>query len=200
MKKIFFIILVLLSINVFSQQNDDYKNFIQQIKKDTKIDKDDNTIYNLLNDFYEQALQSDEGELKPDIPLKIQKLYEDKNTKNIHILIMLLTYQEHISETAAVGKKPDSEFQVNLMTDLENEMKAIYDKIPPIIYIYKAEALSSNGQKNNASIIVSKGLVEYPNSIPLKVYKYIETNDEKIKNDLIQNHSNHWMIKQFGIK
>ncbi|MBU4539191.1 MAG: hypothetical protein L6264_04975 [Weeksellaceae bacterium] len=200
MKNLTFIILLFLSINVFSQKSDEYLKFIKQLKENTTTDTKDKTVLNLLNDFYEQALQSDKGELNPDITQRIKKLYEDKNTKNLQILNMFLTYQEHINQTAAAGKHPDSNFQVNLMTDLESEVKNIYGTVPVIVEIFKAEALNSNGQTKESAEIISKSLIKFPDSIPLKVYQYLDTKDEKIKEDLIKNHSNHWMIQQFGIK
>lgn len=200
MKNLIFIVLLFLSINVFSQKSDEYTKFIKQLKENTTTDTKDKTVLNLLNDFYEQALQSDKGELNPDITQRIKKLYEDKNTKNLQILNMFLTYQEHINQTAAAGKQPDSNFQVNLMTDLESEVKNIYGTVPVIVEIFKAEALNSNGQTKESAEIISKSLIKFPNSIPLKVYQYLDTKDEKIKEDLIKNHSNHWMIQQFGIK
>lgn len=200
MKKLILIVFVLISFQSFSQQTEEYKAFIEQIKKDSKTDKNDKTVYNLLNDFYEQALQSDNGELKPEIAQRIQNLYADKNAKNIQILSMFLAYQEHVSQPSALGKPSDSDFQINLMSDLEREIKNTYGNIPVIIKIYKAEALNSNGQINEAAELISTSLIEFPNSVPLKVYKYLDSKDEKIKADLIKNHSTHWMVQQFGIK
>jgi hypothetical protein len=69
-----------------------------------------------------------------------------------------------------------------------------------IIYIYKYEALDSGNKKDEAKAAALQGLKEYPDSVPLKVYTYLTTKDDKIKNDLIKNHPNHWMVKQFGIQ
>lgn len=200
MKNLILLFLLLFSINAFSQKSDEYAKFIEQLNADTKTDKNDKTVLNLLNDFYEQALQSDKGELNPDIPERIQKIYSDKNAKNVQILNMFLVYQEHISQTSAAGKQPDPNFQINLMTDLETELKNVYGNIPVIISIYKAEALNSNGQTKESFETVSESLEKFPNSVPLKVYKYLDTKDEKIKQDLVKNHSNHWMVQQFGIE
>lgn len=199
MRKLILILLLLVSVNSFSQQSDEYKKIIEQIKKGSKTDKNDKTIYNLLNDFYEQALQSDKGELNPDIPQRIQKLYSDKKAKNLQILSMFLIYQEDITQTAE-EKNPEPNFQINLINDLETEVKNTYGIVPLIIKIYKAEALNGTGQKEEAAELISKSLDEFPNSVPLKVYKYLDTKDEKIKTELIKNHSNHWMVQQFGIK
>ena len=200
MKNLLLILLLCSSANAFSQPSREYKKFVEQIKKDAKTDKNDKTVYNLLHDFYEQALQSDAGELQPDVSQRIQTLYADKNAKNLQILTLFLTYQEHVSQNASNGSQPDPALQMLIMSDLASEIKNTYDTVPVIIKIYQAETLSSNGQPKEAADLISKSLVEFPNSIPLKVYTYLDTKDEKIKADLIKNHSNHWMVQQFGIK
>lgn len=199
MKKLSLIILFI-SFNVFSQQNDAYKKYINQLKAESNIDSEDKTIFDLLDDFYIQGLQSDAGELSSEIPKKIEKLYQSKKTKNRHLLLMFMAYQDHITKTAAVGKKPNSNFQVDLMNDLESEFQSIFNKIPAIIYIYKAEALISNGQQAESLKTIERGLTVYPDSVPLKVYKYLDTKSDEIKNDLIVNHAKHWMVKQFEIQ
>ena len=202
MKNLLFILSLFIQTVVFSQTitQTEYEKLITQTKEGVKIDKNDKTVLNLLSDFYAEALQSDKGELNQDIPKRIEKLYADKNAKNLHILNMFFAYQDHISQTAAVGKNPDANFQVKLMADLEREIQSLYGVVPVIIKIYKAESLSSSGQTKEAAEVVSTSLLEFPNSIPLKVYKYLGTKDEKIRKDLVENHPNHWMVQQFGIK
>ena len=109
-------------------------------------------------------------------------------------------YQQHISQTLMVGKPSNPELQIEIMRLLEDETKNIYGKVPAIVYIYKYEALNSGEEEDHAKITLAQGLKEYPDSVPLKVYSYLNTKDEKIKTDLITNHSNHWMVKQFGIQ
>lgn len=200
MKSIIFILLLFLSINSFAQKSNEYLDFIKELKKETKIDKSDKTVYNLLNSFYEEGLQSDEGEMKQETVNKIQSFYSDKNSKNKHILSMFLAYQDHISETVAIGKQPNLKFQIDLIEDLEKEAFLVYGKIPVIILIYKVETLNSRGQSKESTELINESLNNFPNSIPLKVYKYLNSNDEKIKQDLIKNHSKHWMVQQFQIK
>ena len=196
MKKLTLIILFV-TFNAFSQPNEVR---INQFRSETKIDNQDKAIFNLLDEFYIQALQCDFGELSSDTPKKIDKLYQNKKTKNRHLLLMFMAYQNHISQTAAVGKKPNTKFQVELMTDLAYEFKNIFNKIPVLIYIYKFEALDTSGQNEETAKVLNEGLKEYPDSIPLKVYNFLSSNDEAIKTDLITNHSNHWMVKQFEIR
>lgn len=200
MKHIAFIILILLSTNSFAQKSDGYLNLIKELKKETKADKSDKTVYDLLNNIYEEMLQSESGVLKPETIDKVQNFYSDSNSKNKHIFNMFFAYQNHITETTAVGKEPNSKFQVDLISDLEEEINNVYGDVPIIILIYKAEALNSNGQTKESADLISSSLAIFPASIPLKVYKYLDTKDEKIKLDLVKNHSNHWMVQQFKIK
>jgi hypothetical protein len=194
------LIILFISFNLFSQQNEAYKNYINQLKTESKIDSEDKTVYDLLDEFYNHGLQSEAGELSSEIPKKIEQLYHDNKTKNRHLLLMFMAYQDHITKTAAVGKKPNSNFQVDLMNDLENEFQSIFNKIPAIVYIYKAEAFISNGQPAESLKTIESGLTVYPDSVPLKVYKYLDTKNDDIKNDLIVNHAEHWMVKQFEIQ
>jgi len=196
MKKLTIIIL-LISFNSFAQPNE---SRINQLRGETKIDNQDKAVFNLLDEFYFQALQSDLGELSPTTGGKIEKLYQNKKTKNRHLLIMFMAYQDHISQTSAVGKRPNTKFQVELITDLAYEFKNIFNKIPALIYVYKFEALDTSGKNEESAKVIDEGLTEYPDSVPLKVYKFLISKDADIKTDLINNHSNHWMVKQFEIK
>lgn len=200
MKKNIFILLIFLSTNSFAQKSDEYLNFIKDLKIETQVDKSDKTVYDLLNNFYEETLQSEAGEMKPETISKIQSYYSNNSSKNKHIFNMFFAYQNHITETAAAGKQPNSKFQVDLICDLEEEIKNVYGNVPIIILIYKAEALNSNGQSIESAELINKSLITFPTSIPLKVYKYLDSKDEKIKLDLVENHSNHWMVQQFQIK
>ena len=200
MKKLILLLAFAVSLPLFAQQTNDYEQFIAQLKKNSRPDKNDRAVWNLLNDFYEEALQSDAGELNRNTVEKMQKLYADRKAKNMQILHLFMVYNNHISQTAAQGKTPDSGLQVGLMLELEKEMADTYGKVPAIVRIYKAEALVSNGQHKESADVISAGLLEYPGSVPLKVYRFLETNDEGLKTDLIKNHPDHWMVKQFGIR
>lgn len=200
MKKILFLALTLLSIQAFSQENDAYKAFIDKAKKEAIVDGQDMEVYNLLNDFYEQVLQSDTGELNADIPERIQHFYENKEAKNKHLLIMFLGYQDYITATAEGRQRFDGDFQQSLLNDLEHEIEKTYGKIPVLISIFKVEALRSSGKIQESKKIISDALKKFPDSVSLKVYSYIDSMSQDIKMDLIKNHSNHWMVKQFGIR
>lgn len=199
MKKLSFIILFI-SFNVFSQRNESYVQYINELKTESIIDSDDKTIFTLLDEFYNQDLQSESGKLSSEIAKKIRKLSQKQKTKNRHLLQMFLFYQGHIFKTARVEIKPNASSQLNLMNDLESEFKIIFNKIPAIIYIYKTEAYNSNGQQVESLKTIEDGLTVYPDSVPLKVYKYLDTKNNDIKNDLLENHSKHWMVKAFQIQ
>lgn len=200
MKNLVLILFIFTNLNLFAQNNPSVKDIYPEIKKQSKIDKSDKTVYNLLTTFYEKNLQADQEEMTPEDIQQIERLVTDPNTKNLHILMLFLMYQQHISKTAAVGKKTDPDFQIETMNILESETKEIFGKVPAIIYIYKAEALESGNRKEDSQNTITQGLKEYPDSVPLKVYSYLNTKDSTIKNDLIKNHAKHWMVRQFDIK
>lgn len=200
MKKLSLILFFFISISITAQQPEDYKKYIDQLKKEAKTDPQDKAVFDLLQEFYNQVLQSDLGELNPDVSTKFEKLYQNPKAGNYYLLVMFMIYQDHITQTAAAGKMSNAKFQIDLMTDLETEFKTVYNKVPAIVYIYKTEAFNSDNQSAEALTAINNGLTAYPDSVPLKVYKYLNTQNPAIKNDLIKNHSNHWMVKQFEIK
>ncbi len=201
MKKLILGTLLCLSIHFFAQSGlPSITKVFQKVKSQSKIDPGDKVVYDLMDEFYQKNLQAENDEMTPELMHKIQKTISDANTKNIHLLYLLLMYQQHISQSVSEGKSPDSEFQIETMTLLENETKDVYGKIPALIYIFKAEALDGGHKKEEAKITVANGLKEYPDSVPLKVYSYLNTKDETLKQDLIKNHSQHWMVQQFEIK
>lgn len=102
------IIFLLLTFNIFAQTEN---SRLDDLRKLTKIDSTDKPVYILLDDFYAQALQSDLGELKENIPEKIEKLVGNKRTKNRHLLLMFFAYQVHIQQTLAVGKNQIQSFK-----------------------------------------------------------------------------------------
>ncbi|WP_300687718.1 hypothetical protein [Chryseobacterium sp.] len=200
MKNLILAIFLCFSFTAFAQSSLQIKETFQKIKSQSSIDSNDKTVYDLMDEFYQKSLQADDDEITPETIHKIEKAASDPNTKNLHLLFLFLMYQQHISQTVMAGKAANPEFQMETMNLLENETKNVYGKIPAIIYIYKAEALDSGQKKEEAKIMVANGLKEYPDSIPLKVYSYLNTKDEVLKKDLIKNHASHWMVQQFGIQ
>ena len=200
MKKLILTIFFCIGLNTFAQTGNQVKDIFLKIKQESNIDRNNKAVYDILDEFYTKSLQAENDEMTPETVQRIEKLASNPDTKNLHILLLFLMYQQHLSRTSMAGKTPDTEFQAEAMKLLENETKDIYGKVPVIIYIYKAEALDGAGKKEDAKAVVDQGLKEYPDSVPLKVYSYLNTKDEVLRNDLIKNHPNHWMVLQFGIK
>lgn len=200
MKKLILAMFLCFGFHAFAQSGPSVKETFLKIKSQSKTDPNDKAVYNLLDEFYQKSLQAENDEMTPETVQQIEKLASDPNTKNLHILMLFLMYQQYLSRTVASKKAPDPKFQIETINLLENETKDIYGKIPAIIYIYKAEALDGAQNKEEVKLTVAKGLKEYPDSVPLKVYSYLNTKDEALKNDLIKNHANHWMVQQFEIK
>lgn len=198
-----FSLAILLFIPVAHSQSSTEKTLdstLHRLKSASGTDASDTRIFDLLQSFYNEALQADNGDLSQETVQHVNNYVADTKTKNRHLLMLFLMYQQHISQTTAKGEKPNSEYQVALTKLLEKEMNAIYGKVPTIVYIYKAEALQSHGKIEEAKAVIVKALKLYPDSVPLKVYRYLDTQDEQIKKDLVQNHSGHWLVKQNGIK
>ncbi|MGC5746880.1 hypothetical protein [Chryseobacterium sp. NFX27] len=200
MKKLILTIFFCIGLNTFAQTGNQVKDIFLKIKQESNIDRNNKAVYDILDEFYTKSLQAENDEMTPETVQRIEKLASNPDTKNLHILLLFLMYQQHLSRTSMAGKTPDTEFQTEAMKLLENETKGIYGKVPVIIYIYKAEALDGAGKKEDAKAAVDQGLKEYPDSVPLKVYSYLNTKDEVLRNDLVKNHPNHWMVLQFGIK
>ena len=77
--------------------------------------------------------------------------------------------------------------------------KEIWERVRAIIYIYGYEALENDNKIEESAKMISEGLKEYPDSVPLKVYQYLKTKDQLLKEDLIKNHANHWMVLQYKL-
>lgn len=202
MRVLIIILFSFLSISAYSQSSIEkyFDATVRELKAQSQIDKKDLAVYQLLESFYNETLQSDKGELTEATADKIHRYAAGKNVKNNHLLSLFLMYQEHISQTAAQGKRANLDYQLACINLLEKEMLLLYQKVPTIVYIYKAEALESAGRKDEATALVEASLKKDPASIPLKVYKYLGTKDETIKTDLATNHPGHWMVQQFKIK
>ncbi|RWX02423.1 tetratricopeptide repeat protein [Flavobacterium cerinum] len=164
-------------------------------------DGKDLRIYNLLENFYNEVLQDEKGELSEKTVATIYELLDNDAVPNWNILFMFMTYQQHISETAAVGKQANIEFQL-LATDLlVKECLKIYKKLPAVVAIYQGEAFMSAEKTDQAISIYKKLLIEKPNCVPAKIYIYMLSNDaaekDKIFADLSKNNPNHWMVMEF---
>ena len=196
------ILLLTLSFFIGKAQNTttDFSSIAADIKSKSKIDKNDKVALELVTSFYDEVLQADKSDLKSSTINAVQNFMKADDSKNKHLVTLVLMYQQHIAENTAKGFVPNAEFQLQIMNVLEQEFQDLYGITPALIYIYKTEALHSAEKFEVAKETIKKGLSIYPTSIPLKVYSYLATKDNIIKNDLITNHPNHWFVQKRGIK
>src|SRR5690606_13807037 len=111
--------------------------------------------------------------------------------------LLLDTYQNIISETAAKGIKSPANICVPLMKQLADECALVYNIIPAIVCIYLGEALLSAGMTDEGKDHFKKSLQNHPNSIPLQVYNYRLIDDPNTKKEelkkLKKKYPGHWM-------
>lgn len=199
MKRIISLIIILLSIAVNAQNSisDSLKLELENYKKSVDFDSNNKDIINMLNEYYYQNLQTNQGLSKQTLE-KYNALNEGKNIKNKSIMFLFDKYQRHITETAMVGIKPNSTFQVAVMNLLAQECIDIHKTIPVIILIYLGEALMSDGKYVLALSHFESSLKYYPTSIPIQVYLTILDPEKyaKLKKVLLRKNKNHWMVKQ----
>ncbi|WP_177764890.1 hypothetical protein [Flavobacterium sp. I3-2] len=202
MKKILTIVL-LMFIGTVSAQNeiDEYINtVIVESKNLNQVDSKDLTMKNTFDQFYNEVLQNDNGQISEELLDKITLLVENPNTKNMQIMNLLLVFQDYINEVSENQSTLNPEFQLKIVNAIEKEFIDLKQEVPALIYVYKIEALQTNDMFDESDKLIEISLKKFPNSIPIKAYKYLATEDENVKNDLVKNHSNHWFVKQLDIK
>ena len=182
----------------FSQELDYIAELTKTLKSESIIDSTDKQIYSLMDDFFNENLQTNNPTLSENTIKKFQSLLMNEKTKNHHLLGLFAIYQKHISESIETGKTIPN-LQVKLMETLANEYKAIYNSVPVLIYIYLIEAYNASKQIDQAAFVLEESRQLYPDAIPLKVYQYMSTKDENLKEDIVQNHADHWLVKRFNI-
>ena len=200
MRIIIFFLFGFLSTFLSAQTFQDYENIKTEYKRNSKIDSSDKSALNILISFYEEVHQATNGSLSELTLNTLTNFLESKKSKNKHLIQLFFIYQDYITECASKNIKANSDYQIKLIEDIENEITSIYKLTPTIISIYKYESYELAKTKKKALETVQNGLLNNPKSIPLKVYLFLLTNDEKIKQELIQNHSSHWLVKQNNIK
>lgn len=204
MKHFYITIILLLSTASLFAQNDlvqQTKLQFTEVNNAATTDSKDLRVYTLLENFYNEVLQDEKGELSQKTIATISELMENDAVPNWNILFMFMTYQQHISETAAVGKPSNIGFQL-LATDLlAKECLKIYKKLPSIVAIYQGEAFMSAEKTDKAMAVFKQLLTEKPNCIPAKIYTYMLSDDatekDRIFKDLSKNSPNHWMVIEF---
>lgn len=197
MKGVFLFLLLLPSI-AFSQKQGHIEHLTDSLKRIYPVDSTDRSLFILFDAFFNETMQPDASNLSQKTQSKLHSLVVSPKTKNRHILSLYIAYQHHITESLTTGKT-NPKFQVALMENLSSEVKQLYGKLPVLIYVYLAEAYSSDRRVTDAARIVDEGRVLYPDAVPLKVYQYLSTKDDYLKQELLRNHPNHWMIKAFQL-
>lgn len=205
-KRIFLFLLLfflLLPIGLHAQQQDVYDNLVaevQKMKATTKVDKNDRRILEFLNKIYMEVLQADHGSLSKGTIDEIKAFQNDCSLANRHIFILFHRYQSLIEAGQSKPEESDPNLQLALMKVLSGELIDLYDEIPPIILIYMGEAQLNAGYREHAKTHFTQSLFFYPDSVPLKVYKYLLTDNESEKRrlfeELTEKHPNHWMVKR----
>ncbi|MCU7695264.1 hypothetical protein ACFSPU_12195 [Haoranjiania flava] len=193
MKNYLFIIATLFSTVVYSQDRNIIEKTFNEIKRNSKVDKNDFTCYNLMQKMYDEVLQSENSELKESTITAIKKYENSRKSKNTYLFATLMFYQNVITKSAN-EKVVKPELQRDLINYLENELIEIYGKIPAIIYVYKVETLSLFDDKTEMKKYIDEGLKNYPNSIPLKYYSYKYLNEQTYKEELLKINKKHWLI------
>lgn len=196
--------LFFVNLNLQAQQNKTFDSLtvvFNKLKENSNINKKDKTILKLLNSLYDETLQADDGNLSQKTIQKYQAYKEDSKLTNWPIFYLFETYQNEITQTELGKKKNNKDLRTALMKLLSGELIDLYQTIPPIVLVYMGEALMNSGSNARAQTHFKMSLEFYPESIPLKVYNYLLTDDKNVKEaisaDLTKNHKNHWMVKQF---
>lgn len=186
-----------------SAQNeiDEYINTVIVDSKNTNpVDAKDLTMKNLFDQFYNEVLQDESGQISEDLLNKITVMVESPSTKNMQLMNLLLVFQDYINEVSENPSSLNSEFQLKIVEAMENEFINLKQDVPAIIYVYKIEALQTSEKFDESDKLIEVALKKFPNSVPIKAYKFLATEDENVKNDLIKNHPNHWFVKQLDLK
>lgn len=201
MKKLFTLVLILFFGTISAQNDiDEYLNsVITESKNIYATDASNLEMNQLFNEFYEAVLQSELGEIKEDLVNKITTLVENPETKNMHLMSLFLILQNYLDEVNENADIINTEFQLKIVSQLENEFIALKQEVPVLIYVYKIEALQSNEMYTEADFVTENAFKKFPNSVPIKVFQYLATNNDSIKKDLLENNKNHWFVKQLEL-
>lgn len=180
----------------FSQEEQGIKEMINTLTKNEIRDSTDKTIYHLMDELFQGILQSDNLNVSQETIAKIDKIMKSDQVKNKHLLMLFLLYQNVVGQSAQSGTS-NPQAQLEILRTLSNEYSNLYNQIPVIIYIYLAEAYKANKQHEEVVKTLNVSRKLYPDAIPLKVYQYMETKDETLKADILKNHKDHWLVKQY---
>jgi hypothetical protein len=202
MKNIFILFLILITLQKSIGQKisvyDSITNEVIKIKLTCKVDGSNKKILKLLDNINAELMEDENGTLSQ----KTLKLYEDfktnKNIDNYHIFYLFNIYQNHITESAQLNRKANANFQITVMKILAGQISETFKTIPDLILLYMGEALISGNRIELARNHFTKIAKFNPQSVPLKVYCYLLSENQVEKDnyykELKSKHSKHWMV------
>jgi hypothetical protein len=173
----------------------------QMIKSHSKISGKDTTVLRLFNHFYLSTLQSDNSRDLDNKDVELLKMYfTDTTLANRHLIYLFTTYQYLITNADQNKTQVPVELSIPIAKSLVDECVSVFKKIPPLVCIYKIEALLNDDKlKDQARQEVKQYLKMYPDCIPLQVYDCHLEQDNELKTEklktLRRDHGNHWMVK-----
>jgi len=201
MKKIFFLLILIISFKITGQEQvsyDSIKNELTKIKLYSKIKNNNKRVLKLLDNLYYETMQSNDGYPSEKTISELKEFQKNQNIPNWHIFYLFNIYQNHITESQKLNTQTNANFQIGVMKLLSGELIETYNTIPPIILIYMGEALLSGNKIDLARNHFKMSFEFFPKSIPIKVYCYLLSNDnkekEKLYRELKKENSNHWMV------
>src|ERR1043165_3772066 len=119
---------LVLSHCAFAQSQADkiVDSLIAPIKAKTVIDSENTRIYSLLESFYDEVLQSDNGGLSAKTMRRLKIYRDESHLRNKHLLVLFFMYQDLITDAANKGRNPNPDYQLALIKRLKSEMKSLY--------------------------------------------------------------------------
>lgn len=192
---------LIFSIPTFSiaQENSGIKEMINTLTKNAIRDSTDKTVYLLMDELFQEILQADNLNISQETIAKLDKIAKSDQAKNKHLLTLFLLYQNFTEQSVRTGQS-NRQIQLEILHTLSDEYSNLYNQIPVIIYIYLVESYKANKQNEEVAKTLQVSRKLYPDAIPLKVYQFMETKDETLKADILKNHKDHWLVKQFITK
>jgi hypothetical protein len=119
---------------------------------------------------------------------------------NRNIIYLFDSYRRITFDASKQKQKPPSDLCLKIIDLLTKECMTAFGKVPPIVVIYKGEALLNASLYSQAREHFRTWLTYYPESIPLQVYncKMEENKSEKDRKKklLKATHPHHWMMKE----
>ncbi len=167
---------------------------LESVKKKCRADGRDKGVYRLMESLQNELLEADNGQLSDETIAAYKTYANDPTLHNSHIFYLFQRYQDE-------AENPDvtSDFQLGCMKLLSAECISTYKAIPAIVLVYMGEALMAAGMDQKAGEHFEMALSHYPDSVPIKVYRYSLAPDgpakENMKKHLLKKHPNHWMVK-----